>query len=448
MVHGMRTRVLPLSLLLCASLANAQIGLPSVRVPQLPGGGLPAVPQLGLTVDPDKSAAQLATEVDPRELSRLRSLRIRALLRRHADVLEADPNGAPMVRGEVLLLAPQPQSLQAAAAAGFSVRREWTLPALGVKVVVLQVSSGTARALKRLQSLDPQGTYDFNHVYTHSGASRSEGSAAQPAPTGPAAHATGEGALRVGLIDSGVARDHEVFAGLVIHQHGCADQPVPAEHGTAVASLLVGRAAALHGAAPGATLFAADVFCGQPGGGAVDAVAEAFEWLLQQRVAVINVSLVGPPNRVLESVVRTALARGHLIVAAVGNDGPAAPPLYPAAWPGVVGVTAVDAHQRVLVEAERGPQVKFAAPGADLAAAALPRGYALVRGTSFAAPIVAGLLARELPQPDTAAAQAAVTALAQRALDLGSPGLDPVYGYGLVGAELRNQPALAALRAH
>jgi subtilisin family serine protease len=223
---------------------------------------------------------------------------------------------------------------------------------------------------------------------------------------------------------------------------------VPAEHGTAVASLLVGRAAALHGAAPGAALFAADVFCGQPTGGAVDAVAEAFEWLLQQRVAVINVSLVGPPNRVLESVVRSVLARGHLIVAAVGNDGPAAAPLYPAAWPGVVGVTAVDARQHVLVEAERGPQVKFAAPGADLAAAALPHGYALVRGTSFAAPIVAGLLARELPAPDVAGAQAAVATLAQRALDLGSPGLDPVYGYGLVGAELRNQPALAAARGH
>ena len=95
-----------------------------------------------------------------------------------------------------------------------------------------------------------------------------------------------------------------------------------------------------------------------------------------------------------------------------------------------------------------GPQVKFAAPGADLAAAALPHGYALVRGTSFAAPIVAGLLARELPAPDIAAAQAAVATLAQRALDLGSPGLDPVYGYGLVGAELRNQPALAAARGH
>jgi len=140
------------------------------------------------------------------------------------------------------------------------------------------------------------------------------------------------------------------------------------------------------------------------------------------------------------------LSRGYLIVAAVGNDGPAAPPLYPAAWPGVIGVTAVDARQRVLVEAGRGPQVKFAAPGADMAAARPQQAYVLVRGTSFASPIVAGLLALELEAPDGAAAQRAVAALAARALHPGAPGLDPVYGYGLVGAELRQQPALARVR--
>src|SRR5207245_7526152 len=90
---------------------------------------------------------------------------------------------------------------------------------------------------------------------------------------------------------------------------------------------------------------------------------EAFGWLAREHVPVINVSLVGPPNAMLAAIVRDVLSRGYLVVAAVGNDGPAAPPLYPAAWPGVIGVTAVDARQRVLVEAGRGPQVKFAAPG-------------------------------------------------------------------------------------
>jgi len=76
-----------------------------------------------------------------------------------------------------------------------------------------------------------------------------------------------------------------------------------------------------------------------------------------------------------------------------------------------------------LVEAQRGAQVEFAAPGADMAAAQLHQAYALVRGTSFASPIVAGLLALELHTPDPGAAQHAVATLAGRALDLGAPAL-------------------------
>jgi subtilisin family serine protease len=438
-------------LLLIAPAAAAQVGLPAVRLPQVPGVTLPNLPVPEVPLDVDKSAAALAGEVDPRRLRELRALRIRASLRRHRDVLEADPHGAPIVRGELLALSPSAAALQAAGDAGFSVVREHSFGELGTRIVVLHASGSTARALVRLQGLDPAGVYDFNHLYTDSGAvGAADMSAAQPAPAPGvtrADEADGGAAIRLGLIDSGVDVTHEVFSGLSVQQHGCA-RAVPAEHGTAVASLMVGRASALHGAAPGSALYAVDVFCGLATGGAVDAVAEAFAWLLHEQVPVINVSLVGPPNRTLAGIVQNVLARGHLVVAAVGNDGPAAPPLYPAAWPGVVGVTAVDARQQVLVEALRGPQVKFAAPGADMAAARPHQAYALVRGTSFASPIVAGLLALELHAPGQAAAQQAVATLAQRALDLGAPGLDPVYGYGLVGADLRRQPALAQLGAH
>ena len=437
MVPRMRV-LLGLLLLTCAALAQAQVGLPQLRLPQLPGN-LPELPAT-LPLDTDKSAALLAREGAVARLAELRALRIRELLRRHRDVLEADPHGQPIVRGEVLALSPSEAALQAAAAAGFVVLRERALDEAAVRVVVLHASGTTARALTRLQRLDPAGVYDFNHVYTEGGVSV----ARDPAPAAGAAESPGQPQVRVGLIDSGVDATHEVFAGVPLHQHGCT-APHPAAHGTAVASLLVGRGAALRGAAPGATLYAADVFCGLPTGGAVEAAAEALGWLLHEEVPVINVSLVGPPNRLLEALVRTVVARGILIVAAVGNDGPAAPPLYPAAWPGVIGVTAVDARLHVLLEAGRGPQVRFAAPGADLAAARLAGGYELVRGTSFAAPLVAGLLALRLPHPDVALAQQAVTALAQLAVDLGAAGVDPVYGYGLVGAELRRQPALAWL---
>jgi len=434
-------------LLLCVAVrAAAQVGLPAVRLPNLPQVGVPALPAVGLPPLTGEAAAALG-QLDSTGLRALRQQRIRELLRRHRDVLEADPNGAPIVRGELLAFSPQPASLQLALAAGYSVVRERTLDELGARIVVLHAPDDTARSLTRLQGIDPAGSYDFNHVYlpsgSVSGAMERQARSQAPAAARVESIASASVAARVGLIDDGVDGHHAALDAVKVHLHGCAGAALPALHGTAVASLLAGHAGHFQGAAPGAELYAADVFCGRPTGGEVDDVAEALAWLMHEQVPVINVSLVGPPNRMLESVVAGAVSHGYLIVAAVGNDGPAAPPLYPAAWPGVVGVTAVDARHRVLPEAERGPQVKFAAPGADMAAARTPRGYALVRGTSFAAPIVAGLLAQTLHSPDRDSAQAALTDLERRALHLGAPGLDPSYGYGLVGAELAPAPALA-----
>ena len=78
--------------------------------------------------------------------------------------------------------------------------------------------------------------------------------------------------------------------------------------------------------------------------------------------------------------------------AAVGNDGPAAPAQYPASYPGVIAVTGVDAGGRALPEAGKAAHLDFAAPGADMAAALPGNGYTRVRGTSFAAPLVAARL--------------------------------------------------------
>src|SRR4029077_17034079 len=120
---------------------------------------------------------------------------------------------------------------------------------------------------------------------------------------------------------------------VTIHAHGCAGVLLPAVHGTAGGPLLPRRAGPLQGrapgggraargrlwgAAPGAELYAADVFCARPSGGAVDEVAEAFAWLVHEQVPVINVSLVGPANRTLESVVASAVTRGYLLVPAGG----------------------------------------------------------------------------------------------------------------------------------
>ncbi|MGB6489647.1 MAG: S8 family serine peptidase [Steroidobacteraceae bacterium] len=436
-------RLLLLAILLLGPAAEAQIGVPRVPLPGLPigvPGGLPAALGLPAGVQPALTTNELG------RLEGARKALIAQLLRRHADMLEADPNGNPIVRGEVLALSPTDVALARGLGAGFTVLRERSFGALGIRVVVLGAPHGmaTSRALTVLRRLDPAGTYDFNSVYTQSGAT-SSGRGAPPPAAGGLASAK---ATSLGLIDGGVATAEPVFQGGVIHQHGCGGALIASAHGTEVASLMVGRTEHFGGAAPGVPLYTADVYCGKPTGGAVDAIAGALEWLAGERVPVINVSLVGPPNALLQQAVARVVAQGFLIVAAVGNDGPAAPPLYPAAYPGVVGVTAVDARRRVIFEAERGPQVMFAAPGADIRAAALSADFQSVRGTSFAAPLVAGLLAEQLeimvagrdpgplPGIDPAAAHAAVDALARAAIHLGAAGRNTVFGYGLVGANL------------
>jgi subtilisin family serine protease len=117
-------------------------------------------------------------------------------------------------------------------------------------------------------------------------------------------------------------------------------------------------------------------------------------WLAERRARVVNISLVGPPNPLLAAAVKALQARGIILVAAVGNDGPAAPPQYPASYPGVVAVTGVDARGKPLIEAGKPLHLDFAAPGADIVGAVPGGKWERLRGTSFAAPFVAASLAR------------------------------------------------------
>ena len=430
---GGRLSACGILLALVAPHAAAQL-----RLPPLPP--LPPTPPTRLPLpDLEATKRRAVDTLKPLEQLDLRGRLIEELLR-HRDRIDADPNKQPVVRGQVVAYSPGAAALAAARAAGFTVARQLVLSGLDATVIVLQAPDGvgTVSAVQQLRALDPSGTYDFNHLYTGGGALQPEdaGTSKRPARPAGAAPTSDTAGPRVGLIDAGFDAAHPALRTADVQRHGCDGASMPTAHGTAVASLLVGRATGFSGAAPAATLYAADVYCGALTGGAVDALVEALDWMARQRVPVVNISLVGPSNTTLARVVAALLARGHIVVAAVGNDGPAAPPLYPASYPGVVGVTAVDARDRVLPEAARGPQVAFAAPGADLAVAANgTEGYAPARGTSFAAPIVAGLLASTGVRGEAAVAQ-----LARAAVDLGPPGRDPIYGYGLVGAQVRVSP--------
>jgi len=437
-----------MKLFLSASLWVLMLGVAPAAQAQLRLPSLPSLPSLPNLPSPSQATQPLRREVAPvLDIARQRQQRIAEMLRQRSELIEADPNGEPMVRSELIVTSPSPALLAAARADGFAVVRERRLDELEMVVVTLHAPRGwsTTRALQRLRELDPQASVDFNHLYLESGETAAARSASVPAPAPLPPRASANAAFKIGLIDAGVETEHPLLRHAGVHAWGCGSTKIASAHGTAVASLLVGRGEHFRSAAPNATLYAADVYCNDPIGGSIEAVAAALAWLVGEHVTVVNISLVGPANRTLEQVVRRASARGLLLVAAVGNDGPAAPPLYPAAYAEVVAVTGVDARGGVLPEACRGPHVAFAAPGSDMAVATIgPSPYTTARGTSFAAPLVAGLLAASLRQPPADSAHAAIEALARTAIDLGSPGRDVVYGHGLVARDLRTDPTLMA----
>lgn len=404
----------------------AMLGALTARAQVLPDVNVPVVPTVTETMRGTLDTADRTLRST--NLRDLRKLQVRDLLRRHRNVVERG-EGEPVVRREILSLAPSRATLDKAKDAGFTIAREEGHEDLGTRIVVLLAPErmSVRRALRRLQELDPEGTYDYNHIYFGSG----DALDAPAFSTGPAPDVSRTSAdrVRVGLIDSAVLQAHPVFATTAFHTHGCGGAILPNSHGTAVASLI-----AMQIADHALDLYSADVYCEQPTGGSVSAIAAAFAWMAREQVPVINVSLVGPPNRILEKIVQSALERGHVIVAAVGNDGPNAKPLYPAAYEGVVGVTGVDRRERALPEALRGAQVDFAAAGAGITAANLERKFADVRGTSFAAPIVAALLALDystmLPNPHAQL----IGKYAKVARDLGKPGFDRTYGFGLLSS--------------
>jgi len=429
-----------LSSLFAAVAMVAASGPAAAQIGGLPGGALPQTPRLPtLPVDP---GALPGTVRDGLQRGLEAPARLRGLIRQSGGALEADPQGWPVVRGELVAVDLSLEGRRRALGAGFRVVREERLAALDMTTTVLAPPRGLSlrRAADRLRDLDPQGSYAFNHVHAPAGTMAEAGAAAGAAPAAQA------GRGRIGLIDTGVDVRHPAVAEARIVQRGFAGEARAAAHGTAVASLMVGRSGAFSGATPGSELYAADVYGGSAAGGSSTGLAQALAWMAEHQVPVVNVSLVGPRNAVVEAAVRRASGRGMLIVAAVGNDGPSAPPLYPAAYAEVVGVTAVNGRGRVLPEAGRGPHVAFAAPGADMAAAGPGQGYVGVRGSSFAAPLVAGLLARRHTRPDRNGAAAAVAALARSATDAGPPGPDPIYGRGIVAMEHRVEPGTVGAR--
>ena len=110
-------------------------------------------------------------------------------------------------------------------------------------------------------------------------------------------------------------------------------------------------------------------------------------------------SFAGPYDPILALALKKASEKGAILIAAVGNQGPKSPPLYPAADPHVIGVTAIDENDQLYKGSNVGAQVAVAAPGVDVMVPAPSGAYQLTTGTSVAAAHVSGVAALLLETP-------------------------------------------------
>ena len=288
-----------------------------------------------------------------------------------------------------------------------------------------------------------QASVDLNHYYRPNegaGCTAKQCLARQMigwAPAGTEARSCSSG-IRIGMIDTAINADHAALAGSHIDVTRLADDKLPAsseQHGTAVAVLLVGDAQGRSpGLLPGAELIAVDTFHRRGGKADISDVyslVKALDYLESRNVSIINMSLAGPANVVLEETIKRVSAADIMLVAAAGNDGPKAKPVYPAAYDEVIAVTAVDRQKRPYRRAVRGPHIDLAAPGVDVWIAASRQGSRPRTGTSFAAPFVTAALALARKH-DPKAQDSALLRMTERAEDLGAPGRDDIFGWGLL----------------
>jgi subtilisin family serine protease len=343
----------------------------------------------------------------------------------HANVLvDRDFSGAERRRGEVLMLG-RTAEIEAAKARGFELISERPLASAGETIARLRVPDGQTleAAAAVIKAAAPDAAVGPNYVFRPSAGEvvRSNRQARRALP----AHRHGE----LGVVDTGV--DSAVLREAIEEQRAFGDGgPHPQEHGAAVVEIA---------ARAGSNVVLADVFDVDEDGAPVasaDAIARGVDWLAARGMSVINISNEGPPSSVLERVVSRAVSEGVILVAAAGNSGPNAPPSYPAAFDGVIAVTAVDASGRVYRRANRGDYVDFAAFGVRVPVQYADVSPQSLSGTSYASPLVAADIAHRLahaPRSPTAIE----SELRAEAIDLGPSGRDPIYGWGKLAVEAR-----------
>jgi subtilisin family serine protease len=192
------------------------------------------------------------------------------------------------------------------------------------------------------------------------------------------------------------------------------------------------------GSAPKARILAIRAF-GAAANGAESTsfvILKSLDFAASHGAQIVNMSFAGPKDPLVERGIAAAATKGMVLVAASGNAGPKSPPLYPAANPNVIAVSATDAHDRLFPASNRGGHIAVSAPGVDIFLPAPDGKYQMTSGTSFSAAYVSGLAALMMERNPQLAPAEVRAILTKTARDLGAPGRDDLFGAGEADAFL------------
>ncbi|HEX2922764.1 MAG TPA: S8 family peptidase [Chloroflexota bacterium] len=207
--------------------------------------------------------------------------------------------------------------------------------------------------------------------------------------------------VKVAVLDSGIDLSHpdlRVAGGVNLLNRGQSYDD-DRGHGTHVAGTIAARdnGQGVVGVAPGASLYAVKAIDKNGEIWASD-VVQGLEWSVNNHMDVVNMSFGSPED---DPAIRKAITAAHnagvVLVASAGNEGPAANTVhYPALYPEVIAVSAIDQENAIASFSSVGPQVALAAPGVEIYSTYLGGSYATRSGTSMAAPHVTGVVALRL----------------------------------------------------
>ncbi len=255
--------------------------------------------------------------------------------------------------------------------------------------------------------------------------------------------------IKVAVLDTGVNRNHPDLDDNLV---GCLNFINPRKtceddngHGTHVVGIIgaENNNFGVVGVAPQAKIYALKVL-DKNGSGYLSDLIEALDWAVSNKVGVVNLSLgttsdVASFHEAIQKTVRAGIA----VVAAAGNSGPDSNSvLYPAKYPEVIAVSAIDKTKTIASWSSRGPEVDLAAPGVEIYSTYKNKSYKTLSGTSMATPHVTGVVTLLLSMPEKcdfdANGSCSPAEIQQRfelaSEDLGATGKDDLYGSGLVNA--------------